>query len=224
MSTSLLPAAATTQVVVQTFQKESKCVEIRLSTVAEQLLGTAAPGGADAVNRLHSASGESDDHRALITWRGPTGNQACGTEAADPPADSRFGDSEMSADLAELQRSVSLQQGEKGYVHRSTASSASPHGHTASGRGASVSRSPFPPGPRRRHLGRRGFRSVWRSSPAACLRLDALPAHPPGVTSDGRRLLRCPRGHFSSAPIRFSNACSRPCALDAVTPEGRSHR
>src|SRR4051812_46011108 len=104
----------TTQVVVQTSQKEGKRVEIRLCPAAEQLLETAAPGGADAVNRLHSALSEGDDHRAWITWGGPTGKQACGTEAADPPADSRFGDSEMPADLAERQRSVSLQQGEEG--------------------------------------------------------------------------------------------------------------
>ena len=89
----LLPAAATTQVVVQTFQKQGECTKIRLGPAVEQLLETAVPGGADAVNRLHSASGEIDDHRALITWGGPTGNQACSTEAADPPTDSRFGDS-----------------------------------------------------------------------------------------------------------------------------------
>ena len=64
---------ATTQVVVQTFQKEGKRVEIRLCPAAEQLLETAAPGGADAVNRLHSASGRGDDQRALIAWGGSTG-------------------------------------------------------------------------------------------------------------------------------------------------------
>lgn len=205
-------------------------MEIRLSPAAEQLLETAVPGGADAVNRLHSASAEGDDHRALITWSGPTGNQACGTEAADPPADSRFGDSEMSADLAELQRSVSLHQGEKGIrvpIDRFIAVATRPHRLRPS---VHQHRDlPFHPAHDVATSACGDFRPV-RRSPAARLRLDASPAHPPGLTSDGRRLLWCPRRHFSSspsfsfpAPIRFSNAGSRPCALDTVAPHGGDH-
>ena len=226
----LLAAAATTQVVVQTFQKEGEWVEIRLRPGAEQLLETAVPDGADAVNRLHSTSGESDDHRALITWGGPTGNQACGTEAADPPADSRFGDSEKPADLAELQRSVALQQGEKGIrVSIDHFISVAPRPHRLRSAEHQHRDLPFHPAHDVATLTCGDFRLMWRSSPVARLRLDVRGLANPGSRStDGaccgpaKTLLFASLVLFPTAPIRFSSAavCAgrRRAPRAAITP------